>query len=145
MTAAQSLGPGNGSPMTSSTTLRSRYVTDSIETMSPARLLIALYDRLVLDLERAMTAIGSTDIAGAHKTLVHAQDIVCELSNTLDVDQWSAGPQLAAVYEFLFSELVNANVYKDACRVQNCITIVEPLRDAWQQAAGVVGRPPEAA
>jgi flagellar protein FliS len=93
---------------------------------------------------RARSAIGDTDIAAAHNALVHAQDIVCELSNTLLPDVWAAGAQLAAVYEFLLNELVHANVFKDAARVQSCLTIVEPLQDAWQQAAGVVGQPADA-
>jgi flagellar protein FliS len=125
--------------MPTSTMLRSRYVTDSVETMSPARLLVALYDRLVLDLDRAETAIESGDVAAAHLALVHAQEIVVELLNTLDIDAWAAGAQLASVYQFLIEQLINANVHKDAATVADCKAVVEPLRDAWRLAAGVVG------
>jgi flagellar secretion chaperone FliS len=130
---------GNGLPMPTSTMLRSRYVTDSIETMSPARLLLALYDRLVLDLDRGEAAIQVGDIAGAHVSLVHAQEIVAELLNTLDVDVWSAGAQLASVYQFVIEQLITANVQKDAGIVAECRMVVAPLRDAWREAAGVVG------
>jgi flagellar protein FliS len=122
--------------------LRSRYVTDSVETMSPARLLVALYDRLVLDLERAEAAIERTDVSGAHTALVHAQDIVNELYATLDTNVWAAGAQLASVYEYVLQQLVAANVHKDATVVAECRTIIEPLADAWRQAAGVVGGSP---
>jgi flagellar protein FliS len=125
--------------MPTSTMLRSRYVTDSVETMSPARLLVALYDRLALDLDRADSAIVANDIAGAHNALVHAQDIVSELLNTLDFDAWPAGVQLASVYEYVIEQLIKANVHKDGAIVTECREIVEPLRDAWRQAAGVVG------
>jgi flagellar secretion chaperone FliS len=130
---------GNGLPMPTSTMLRSRYVSDSVETMSPARLLVALYDRLVLDLDRADAAIVTNDIAGAHNALVHAQDIVSELLNTLDFDAWAASAQLASVYEYVIEQLVMANVQKDAAIVAECREIIQPLRDAWRQAAGVVG------
>lgn len=136
---------GNGIPMPSSTMLRSRYVTDSVETMSPARLLVALYDRLVLDLDRAGAAIGVRDLHAAHHALVHAQDIVSELLNTLDLDAWPAGAGLADVYKYVIEQLVNANVHKDAAIVDDCRRIIEPLRDAWRQAAGVVGSPIDAA
>ena len=132
---------GNGIPMPTSTMLRSRYVTDSVETMSPARLLVALYDRLVLDLDRAEVAIGANDIGGAHASLVHAQEIVCELLNTLDLDAWPAGEGLASVYQFVVEQLIKANVDKDAQLVADCRRIIEPLRDAWRQAAGVIGTP----
>ena len=38
---------------------RLRYVTDSVETASPARLLVQLYDRLVLDLNRGEQAMAA--------------------------------------------------------------------------------------
>jgi flagellar protein FliS len=119
--------------------LRSRYVTDSVETMSPARLLVALYDRLVLDLDRADLAIGAHDLPGAHHALVHAQEIVSELLSSLDLDVWPGGAGLADVYRYVIEQLVAANVRKDATLVHECRQIIEPLRDAWRQAAGVVG------
>src|SRR5690348_9567881 len=64
---------GNGLPMPSSTMLRNRYVSDSVETMSPGRLIVALYDRALLDLDRARVAIEANDVSAAHDALVHAQ------------------------------------------------------------------------
>ena len=66
---------GYGSPMTSISTLRDRYKTDSVETMSPGRLIVALYERLLLDLQRGVEAIVREDVAATHASLVHAQDI----------------------------------------------------------------------
>ena len=123
--------------MSTSMMLRNRYVTDSVETMSPGRLIVALYDRLVLDLQRAEHAIASEDLAGAHVALVHAQDVVAELHGSLDQSAWGPATQLAALYEFLLDELVAANVAKDSTKVTSCVHIVEPLRDAWHQAAGI--------
>lgn len=129
---------GNGLPMTSTTALYGRYRSDAVETMSPGRLVVALYDRLLLDLERAVGAIADDDVTASHSALVHAQEIVSELHDSLDVEIWSAGTHLAAIYQFLLAELVAANVEKDAARVVTCHELVQPLRDAWSQAAGVV-------
>jgi flagellar secretion chaperone FliS len=128
--------------MPTSTTLRSRYVTDSVETMSPARLLVALYDRLLLDFDRADVAIADRDIAGAHIALVHAQDIISELLNTLDLDAWPAGEGLVSVYQYVIEQLISANVHKDGRGIDDCRRIIEPLRDAWREAAGVVASTP---
>jgi len=124
--------------MPTSTMLRTRYMTDSVETMSPGRLIVAVYDRLMLDLERAVAAIEARNVNGAHDALVHAQDIVFELRHSLDTSKWAAGNQLAAIYDFVLEGLIAANVRKDANVVRSCATIVEPLRDAWREAAGVV-------
>jgi len=124
--------------MTSTTAVYGRYKSDAVETMSPARLVVALYDRLLLDLERGVAAIANDDTAAKHAALVHAQEIVSELHDSLDVETWPAGAHLAAIYAFLQRELVTANVEKDAARVVACHELVRPLRDAWSEAARVV-------
>ena len=115
--------------------LRARYLGDSIATASPQQLLVMLYDRLALDLERAEAAITSGDRAVSNEQLQHAQEIVLELRASLRVDIWDGGPRLAALYSWLLTELVQANVKNDLRRVADCRRIVEPLRDAWRQAA----------
>jgi len=125
--------------MPTSTMLRNRYVSDAVETMSPGRLIVALYDRLSLDLERAEAAIGSRDIPAAHHALVHAQEILWELLGSLDVSRWPPAAGLAELYRFMINELITANVRKDATNVVSCRELIEPLRDAWREAAGIVG------
>ena len=117
---------------------RSRYVSDSVSTASPTRLLLMLYDRLVLDLERAEAATRAGERAKAHEAAVHAQDIVLELRSSLDTDAWSGGPALSAIYAFLYGELVTANTKGEAKRFASCRALVEPLRDAWRTAAAAV-------
>ncbi len=135
---------GNGVPMTSNAALRDRYRADSVQTMSPGRLIVALYNRLLLDLDRAMAALGIENVVAAHAALIHAQEIVGELHDSLDVDAWPPARQLADIYVYVTSELVAANLAKDAARVYACKTIIEPLRDAWQEAAGLVPDDPNA-
>lgn len=120
--------------------MRARYAADSVGTASPARLLTMLYDRLVRDLTLAEAAIAASDREAVHNELVHAQEIIHELHASLDVDAWDGGPGLAQLYTFLLAELVAANVAKDAGRVAGCRQIIEPLRDAWHQAAQEAAR-----
>lgn len=120
--------------------MRARYATDSVGTASPARLLTMLYDRLVRDLTLAEAAIVDGRGEIAHNELVHAQAIVEELRTSLDTDAWEAGPGLARLYDFVLTELVAANVAKDRVKVTACRELVEPLRDAWHQAANEAGR-----
>ena len=117
------------------TAVRTRYLDDTVSTAGPAMLLTMLYDRLVLDLVRAENEqrAGTRGAAGAH--LLHAQDIVSELASTLDLDAWDGARRLLSVYTFLLTELVQANVAGDAERTATCRALVEPLRDAWHEAA----------
>lgn len=130
--------------MTTLTSLHDRYRTDAVATMSPARLVVALYDRLVLDLNRAIAAVGANDVTAAHATLVHAQDVVSELHDALDVTAWAPAQALADLYRFVHSELVAANLTKDVARMQNALRVVEPLRDTWREAATLATSAPPA-
>lgn len=113
-----------------------RYFADSLATASPATLLVMLYDRLVLDLKRAEDAQRSGDRETAHVNLLHAQDIIRELQVGLDATKWEAGPGLIALYTWMVQELVTANVTGDADRTASVrVETVEPLAEAWRQAA----------
>lgn len=120
--------------------MRARYASDSVGTASPTRLLTMLYDRLVRDLGLAEAAIVEGKGEVAHNELVHAQAIVEELRTSLDTEVWDGAPGLAMLYDYLLAELVAANVAKDAAKVVACRELVEPLRDAWHQAATEAAR-----
>jgi flagellar secretion chaperone FliS len=115
--------------------IRNRYVGDSVATASPARLVTMLYDRLVRDLTTAEGALAAGDLEVGSNNLIHAQEIVWELAAGLDPTKWSGGPALAALYQFMLGELLDANVKKDAAKATSVRELVEPLRDAWHQAA----------
>lgn len=115
--------------------LRDRYLQDTINTASPAKLLIMLYDRLILDLGTGEEAFRNGDRELGSAKVMHAQDIVLELRTTLDVDAWSGAPGLASLYGFILTELIGANIARDADRVASCRKLLEPLRDAWREAA----------
>ena|SRR5437867_2923627 len=122
-----------------SSSVRDRYVTDSVTTASPARLVTMMYDALVRDLVIAEQAAGTRDFAIMNERLLHAQDILIELGAALDVKAWDGGPALAHIYSFLIRELIAANVSKDGEKVQTCRHLIEPLQQAWHEAAKQLG------
>lgn len=120
--------------------LRDRYLQDSINTASPAKLLTMLYDRLILDLNHGEDALKSGDLALANDKLNHAQEIILELRVSLDVNAWDGAPGLANLYGYLLTELIGANIAKNPERVAVCRGLLEPLRDAWREAAVTAAR-----
>ena len=121
--------------MTNAPNMRQRYITDSVQTASPAKLLMMLFDRLVLDLNRGEQALHDSNRAEANTHLLHAQDIVTELHVSLNLDAWEGAAGLGALYAFVETELVNANVRGDAAQVTAIRGLMEPLRDTWREAA----------
>ncbi len=118
-----------------STNARAAYLDASIATASPARLLVMLYERLVLDVQRGLEAQRRGDFEEAHRQLLHAQDIVMELQTSLRPEMFKGGHELASLYGYLHRRLILANIRKDASVTEECLTLVTGLCDTWRQAA----------
>jgi flagellar protein FliS len=122
--------------------MRDRYKTDNLQTANPAKLIMMMYDRLVVDMEFGKAAVERGDREECNTQLQHAQAILMELLSSLDQDAWSGGPALASIYVFLTNELLLANLHQDVAKVQTCIDLVTPLQDAWRQAATLAATAP---
>jgi flagellar secretion chaperone FliS len=114
---------------------RSLYNRDSVLSASPARLLVMLYDRLLLDLQRAEAAQLGEDWSTASAQLMHAQEIVAELMGSLRPEIWDGGPGLMAVYQYVLMAMVQGASQHDVEKTRECIALLEPLRTAWHEAA----------
>lgn len=129
----------NRSPMTGTASTAAdaawAYTRDTVLTASPQKLLTLLYDRLLVDLHRAETAQQSQSWAQAGEQLVHAQQILSELRSSLTHGQWNGSRELEALYVYVTGELIQANTSRDVARTQECIAILEPLRQTWHEAA----------
>jgi len=115
--------------------MRRRYLVEAIETASPAVRLTMLFDRLDLDLRSADAAFAAGAFKDVNDRLVHAQEIVLSLRDTLKVDQWEGGPRLHALYDHLHGELVGANLAKDRERAAAAEGLLGQLGQAWRDAA----------
>ncbi|KQV08547.1 flagellar export chaperone FliS [Leifsonia sp. Root112D2] len=123
---------------------RAQYARDAVLSASPARLLTMLYDRLLLDLGRAEQAQNESNWAVATENLLHAQAIIAELASSLKTDAWDGADGILALYDYLMTSMINANIHRDAVRTRECIELLEPLRQAWHEAAAALPAQPPA-
>jgi flagellar protein FliS len=114
---------------------KARYASDAAQTVSPARLVTMLYDRLVGDLVGAEEAMRCNDFATVGGRLGRAQEILLELHGTLDLEVWPEGEPLSRLYLWMVGELMQARLHAAPQRVADCRALLEPLRDAWHEAA----------
>lgn len=114
---------------------RARYADEAAQTVSPARLLMMLYDRLVQDMQAAEQAMEAKDFATTGERLGRAQEILLELRASLDTTVWPEGEGLGALYMWAVGELMQARLRSEPARVRVVRELMEPLRDAWRQAA----------
>ena len=54
----------------------------------------------------------------------------------------AAHARLAALYDWLIRELSLSTIKPDVNRIGSCRSVVEPLRDAWRQAAASLAGAP---
>jgi flagellar secretion chaperone FliS len=116
------------------TTGLSTYQRIQVETSSPAGLITLLFDALRTDLYGAETALRASDHERAHARLLRAQEIVMELMTSLDPAGGEIPEQLAALYEYMYRRLVEANLHKDLAIVGEVAKLVEPIAEAWKTA-----------
>jgi flagellar protein FliS len=114
---------------------QARYASDAAATVTPARLLTMLYDRLVQDLSVAESALRTRDTQVVGQRIGRAQEILLELHATLDLAVWPDGEPLARLYLWIVGELSQARLRVEPQRIADCRSLVEPLRDAWHEAA----------
>jgi flagellar secretion chaperone FliS len=121
--------------------LRQRYLQTQVETATPVQRLLMLQNRLVQDLRAAEEAYGTASIESVHRNLVHAQQIVLVLRDSLNGSEWVGAEPLRAVYWFVYQRLIDCNMEKNPSLLPLCVTLVEQIVDANTRAAADVALP----
>jgi len=111
------------------------YNRNQILSATPSELVNMLYNRLVLDLTRAEDAQERGDWAVATDQLLHAQAIIAELSGSLDLAAWDGAERQLAIYQYVNSTIVSANINRNVALTKEARLLIEPLQEAWREAS----------
>ena len=103
-----------------------QYRKTTVETLSPAKLLLMLYDGALNSLRNAQKAIEEKDISQAHNQLIKAQDIIAELMATLNMEV-PISRQLYALYDYIQRRLIEANINKDIAIIDEAYQFISEL------------------
>jgi flagellar protein FliS len=108
------------------------YLKTKVMTASPEMLTLMLWDGAIRFSEQGKEAIQKKDIEGSYKALLRAQRIVMELNGGLrhEVDPELCG-KLAALYNFIYRRLVDANLTKNPQLVDDALAIMRHQRETW--------------
>ena len=105
-----------------------------VTTMTPAQLLIALYDKAITELNKAILYIEDKNIPKAHNSIVRVSEIVDALDASLK-EKYEISDNLAALYEFFREQLVQANIKKDPEILKSLIPFFQDLHDSFEEAS----------
>lgn len=118
------------------------YRDNAILSASPSRLLTMLYDRLLLDLNCATVALDAGDFPVADYRLSHAVEIITALAGSLRLDVWDGAEGLLGLYIYISNALIHTRVNHDVSLVVEAIALLDPLREAWHEAADSLAAAP---
>ena len=115
---------------------RTAYQQSATQTASPAQLVLMLYDGALLRIEQARESLGEPqDLTVAHTCIMKVQRIIDELELSLDHERGGEiAANLASVYTYVGELLLEADLQKDPAPLADVATVLQPLRDTWEQA-----------
>jgi flagellar protein FliS len=114
----------------------SAYRDSSVLTAPRERLVVMLYDGAHRFLFQAAHAMRSGDISLMNNRMQRAEAIITELRQTLDHEKGGEIAQrLEAIYAFCQRHLLEARLQRDADKIEQVMTLLGELRDAWDQVA----------
>ena len=95
-------------------------------------------------MRKAIDAVERNDVDARYQANRRAQDIVCYLRDTLDIEK---GGEIASnsdrIYEFCIQRLLDIDLNNDATPAKEVIDILEPMEAAWRElvesGAGALG------
>ena len=109
-----------------------KFMEQSVSTMSPVQLIVALFDKSEQELKKAIYYIENSDFENVNKSLTKVQNIVLTLNGSLKM-KYEISEQLSALYDYLYEQLVQANIHKDAEIVRQLLPFFSELKDSFVQ------------
>ncbi|MEK9773198.1 MAG: flagellar export chaperone FliS [Opitutae bacterium] len=114
------------------------YKAQSVQTASPGKLVLMLFDGYLRFTAAAKKSWEEDDIVkkneGINNNLIRAQNIVTELQSSLDMSVPGDLPgTLYRLYDYVLTNLQQANLSKEITKVDEADKVISELREAWAE------------
>ncbi len=118
-----------------------QYQNTQVQTASPEKILIMLYDGAIRFCRQAMQAMDGNNKAVQNEKIVRTMAIIQEFVTSLNHE---IGGQIAtdldALYGFMLRELTRANVEDNRKALETVEALLSGLRETWVEAADIYTR-----
>lgn len=101
---------------------------------TPQELTALLYEGIIENLEQSIELINTKKFTEANEKLQKANDILNRLGVGLKYEAGPIAQQLDVLYNFMADELITANLKKDTTKIQNVLSIMLDINQAWNEA-----------
>lgn len=111
------------------------YKKTSVETASKEQILLMLYQAAIKNCKKAIEAVDQKNIAKKGEYIGKMQDIVVELSNSLDFEVGGdVAKELASLYDYILYSSTQANIKIERAPLEGCLKVLNTLYDGWTEA-----------
>lgn len=119
------------------------YRDMEVSAATPERLVVFVFEQLVVNLERARLAMERKDVEQRVVALRRSRDLVNELFTTLDFEKGGAlANRLADLYQYMLYELVDIGQRGDVVTLRKLVNVATQLRDGFAGAAAQLAAAP---
>jgi flagellar protein FliS len=96
---------------------------------------VILYDGLIRYLDLALENIPNKQYDAVNSNILKAQDILSELTMSLNMEAGDISKKLLSIYSFLNMKLFEGNIKKDAAPIAFVRKMAKELRESWSKIA----------
>src|SRR5262245_47313926 len=112
------------------------YKDTAVQTSSPTKLVIMLYEGSIRFLRESVTAIENKDLAQKRHTIDRAVAIVQHLHSTLDLDRGGdVAANLNRLYAYITSRILHGSATLETAALEEAIKLLTTLLSAWEEIA----------
>ena len=109
-------------------------VHSAIEGASPTELISMLFDGVSSRLNQSLTAIEADDVPKKGELISQTISILEYLTAVLDEHKaLEVADNLQGLYRYMVTTLLNANINNDPTAIQEVISLMTEVRDAWTE------------
>jgi flagellar protein FliS len=117
------------------------YLRTRVLTATPEQLQMMLYDGAIRFAEQARAALGAGDYERSYQMISRVQKILTEMTCGLKYDVLpELCEKLAALYNYVYRRLVDANVGHDVAAIDEALTLLKYQRETWALLLDQLGK-----
>jgi len=110
------------------------YQEIAVQTSSPTKLVVMLYEGAIRFLGQSVTAIRSNDIEGKRQSIDRAMAVIQHLQSTLDRDQGGdVAAKLDNLYIYITSKIMEGSTKLQTAPIEEAIKLLNVLLSGWEE------------
>jgi len=112
------------------------YQEIAVQTSSPTKLVVMLYEGAIRFLRQSVTAISSKDLDQKRQSVDRAVAVIQHLQGTLDMDRGGAvAAELDKLYTYINSKIVEGSSKLQTAPVEEAIKLLTVLLSGWEEVS----------